>query len=374
MAANVGIGLGDSDIQYHEVRGDIDFDFFEAEKKPCANSVAESKGSSEADTLKENVRVHDNVRTDHLKNDEVSNDSLSSEETRYDDDYDGSNESYGESSDYSSYYGKFLSPTHSAKSEQSLSNDFTVSSSSEQSVEFNRKQHQKDVEISDDSNRLKSSKDAKKKESVKFADHDETTNDIAAGGMQDEEDADSADDNLDMKLLVQAISELGRQSNKRPDSEKSTSEPKSVVGRKNLSFSNDRVSAIDKENRRLLNKLLRIQKPKKISYYSDTTARNSSANINRTRQLRRVEQENTAFLQKLNKTKATKELSRDHLFRDYDKKCQYGVSPFPHSSSKRPGSVASSMISNDHCSTPQSVTSVRSLSKSRRRREWNDRW
>lgn len=101
------------------------------------------------------------------------------------------------------------------------------------------------------------------------------------------------------------------------------------AGRKNMSFSNEEVRTIDRENKRLLSEI--INKKPTTSCRTNNQKQSPSA-INRLKRQKEIERENLRFLQKLQSVKPTKTISRDYLLADHQR-IQKQTSRRPRSSS-----------------------------------------
>ncbi|XP_077983820.1 cilia- and flagella-associated protein 97-like [Glandiceps talaboti] len=145
-------------------------------------------------------------------------------------------------------------------------------------------------------------------------------------------------DARDLSLLLKAVLELdesARHTLRHGVSESSTNKvlfrrPTSSKkpDRKNLSFSNDRVSEIDVENQRLLREIMKGTKPKerkKPKAESTRPVMLSHAALNRAREQRRIERENWNMLKRIEAQKATTYLQRDSLLKEHDKQFSYGL-------------------------------------------------
>ncbi|KAM3623014.1 uncharacterized protein V6R79_006012 [Siganus canaliculatus] len=101
--------------------------------------------------------------------------------------------------------------------------------------------------------------------------------------------------------------------------------------RKNYSFSNDEVRAIDRENQRLLRELSRLtpgprpgSTPGRKTCASITPHfRLSHSALNRQREQQRIERENLAFLKRLESVKPTPGLKRSEQLADYQRQAGY---------------------------------------------------
>ncbi|KAM6940681.1 cilia- and flagella-associated protein 97 [Xenentodon cancila] len=102
--------------------------------------------------------------------------------------------------------------------------------------------------------------------------------------------------------------------------------------KKNYSFNNEEVRRIDRENQRLLRELSRLSpSPRTASgvgkrvHVSSNSSRIHIAHsaVNRKREQHRIEQENLAFLKRLESVKSTPGLRRSDQLEDYQRKLRY---------------------------------------------------
>ncbi|XP_071495154.1 uncharacterized protein [Diadema antillarum] len=231
----------------------------------------------------------------------------------------------------------------------------------------------------------------------------------------------------ELSMLLRAVLEMDETPNtselsmlhknlKRPLSGKRKNRPQSAPmphQRMNMSFSNDEVKRIDRENQRLLQKIVGSPGPGQ----STTKARTGSAShsrasrvpktpmshsaVQRQRDQRRIEIENMQILRRIEAARANPQVKKDSLIRDYRQQMQYAaqVSKTPGGPPARPSSAkrtvkaynsgqgmskASSMSSLGTEFSGDSFTSS-STNRSRSRRAkypgyeaprpaWNDRW
>ncbi|KAM7432594.1 hypothetical protein ABFA07_017030 [Porites harrisoni] len=128
--------------------------------------------------------------------------------------------------------------------------------------------------------------------------------------------------------------------------------------RKNMSFSNTTVDAIDRENQRLLEVITRTRgrpktaQPKKA--VSEPLRVQTSSEVNRYRFQRKVDMENQKLLQRLEAIRPTRSLSRDSLLKDHLKQKQYSKT----ASRSRPSSAKSTTSSVSHFSRSPSESSL----------------
>ncbi|KAL3235870.1 hypothetical protein MRX96_022378 [Rhipicephalus microplus] len=118
---------------------------------------------------------------------------------------------------------------------------------------------------------------------------------------------------VDLQLLVDAIRRLEAHQCEQSRARKEAP----VKGRKNMSFSNEEVQRIDRENQRLLKRILAQQNRPRPKFDSRTPSRLAPSAINRQRQQRQIEVENLALLKKIESAKPSREVapSPDHLQR-----------------------------------------------------------
>ncbi|PRD29282.1 UNVERIFIED_CONTAM: cfap97 [Trichonephila clavipes] len=132
--------------------------------------------------------------------------------------------------------------------------------------------------------------------------------------------------------------------------------------RKNFSFSNVEVRKIDHDNQILLKKIMAQQNRPKSSHLVSSQVRSSSA-VNRQKHQRQIEIENLALLKRLESTKASRNLSRSVLLRDYDRRTP-GVFSRASSRSSYPNSCQSSLRNSNMTSGRSSSISVKSSNSS----------
>ncbi|KAG8185715.1 hypothetical protein JTE90_000704 [Oedothorax gibbosus] len=180
-------------------------------------------------------------------------------------------------------------------------------------------------------------------------------------------------DTIDFRELVKAMNRLQMKQNSRSISTCSGRCSSPVLThkakcRKNLSFTNEEVRKIDSDNQNLLKKIVAQQNRTKAPSAASVHIRPSSA-VNRQRQQRQIELENLALLKRLETTKPSKNLSRSHLLRDFDRRSSGVLSRAPSSRSSYPSSTKSSnrtsgrssaisiKSSNTFCHSPSSQAS-----------------
>uniref|UniRef100_A0A2R5L4H6 Cilia- and flagella-associated protein 97 n=1 Tax=Ornithodoros turicata TaxID=34597 RepID=A0A2R5L4H6_9ACAR len=113
------------------------------------------------------------------------------------------------------------------------------------------------------------------------------------------------EDSVDLRLLVDAIRQLeAHQCDQTSSVRTRRCEPSSVAkGRKNMSFTNEEVQNIDRENQRLLKRILAQQNRPKPKFDTRTPSRLAPSAINRQRQQRQIEVENLALLKRIESAK-----------------------------------------------------------------------
>lgn len=129
---------------------------------------------------------------------------------------------------------------------------------------------------------------------------------VRLGGKNQQRDA------VDLQLLVDAIRRLeahqceqGQASRARKEAVASTL----AKGRKNMSFSNEEVQRIDRENQRLLKRILAQQNRPRPKFDARTPSRLAPSAINRQRQQRQIEVENLALLKRIESAKPSREVA-----------------------------------------------------------------
>ncbi|XP_043561788.1 cilia- and flagella-associated protein 97 [Chiloscyllium plagiosum] len=116
--------------------------------------------------------------------------------------------------------------------------------------------------------------------------------------------------------------------------------------KKNYTFSNEEARRIDRENHRLLQELTRkATKPTAVAVKAmvPSSIRVYHSTLNRQREQERIEQENLAFLKRLEAVKPTKELRRSNQLMDYQRQMSFVESSY--SSQSRPPTRLSSRSS-----------------------------
>ncbi|XP_031554559.1 cilia- and flagella-associated protein 97-like [Actinia tenebrosa] len=191
---------------------------------------------------------------------------------------------------------------------------------------------------------------------------------------------------------------LASSSRSRPRSNYRYSGPRRAAPpeRKNLSFSNNKVMDIDRENQRLLQKITssRVRPKSAVASSKKTFVEpmrvQTAAEVNRTRFQKRVDEDNQKFLQRLQSVKPTKSLSKEYLSKEADAQKNYMTSRARPSSagstiSRRSrmthAGSASSLMSSDSASVASSRVSRASSAswRSRKRKEfpkpvWEPGW
>ncbi|XP_022079562.1 cilia- and flagella-associated protein 97-like isoform X2 [Acanthaster planci] len=175
--------------------------------------------------------------------------------------------------------------------------------------------------------------------------------------------------------------------------------------RVNLSFSNDKVRQIDRENQRLLQKIL--QRPKSGVSTSRAAApltkkggppkMTSHSAIRRQREQQKIEMENMKILERIEAARASSTVRRDKLLQDHSKQMKYAaqvskgsvrphsskLSGYSHSGSLGKGSSTTSLNSDVSRTTTGSAGSRKMRPSSGRsmpppprgpKQAWDDRW
>ncbi|XP_077519134.1 uncharacterized protein LOC144129098 [Amblyomma americanum] len=115
---------------------------------------------------------------------------------------------------------------------------------------------------------------------------------------------------VDLQLLVDAIRRLEAHQCEQGQASRTRKEPPSLAkGRKNMSFSNEEVQRIDRENQRLLKRILAQQNRPRPKFDSRTPSRLAPSAINRQRQQRQIEVENLALLKRIESAKPSREIA-----------------------------------------------------------------
>lgn len=189
------------------------------------------------------------------------------------------------------------------------------------------------------------------------------------GGPTSKNDLESIQKDRDFDDTASRHSSVSSVSRHSSVSSASRSRPKSAVqlnesrrprppDRKNMSFSNTTVDAIDRENQRLLREITRTRgrpksaQPRKV--VSEPLRVQTSSEVNRYRFQRKVDMENQKLLERLQTVKPTRTLSRDSLFKDHIKQKQYSKT----ASRSRPCSAKSTTGSVSHLSRSSSESSL----------------
>ncbi|XP_063414186.1 cilia- and flagella-associated protein 97-like [Mytilus trossulus] len=140
-------------------------------------------------------------------------------------------------------------------------------------------------------------------------------------------------DKIDLRLLMDAVSEIDKQERLKSNTRRVMFEPpNSKGGQKNhYSFDKSRISDIEKENQRLLQQIMHQIGPKqkrqqpKVQQQVPRVDRLTSSAVNRRKQQSKIEQDNMKFLNRLQKAKASRGLSRKEQLDEYSKATLYGV-------------------------------------------------
>jgi hypothetical protein len=138
-------------------------------------------------------------------------------------------------------------------------------------------------------------------------------------------------DTLDLAKLLQTVLEMESHTEKPSSGTRNgcmhTVAPPNA-SRRNYSFTNDQVRAIEQENQRLMKSLMRhAAEAKKMKRHVVKSAtplsrmpkRPASAAINRAKQMQKIEAENLILLRKLQQTRPSNELRRDALVSDFER-------------------------------------------------------
>ncbi|KAK6172805.1 hypothetical protein SNE40_016391 [Patella caerulea] len=234
----------------------------------------------------------------------------------------------------------------------------------------------------------------RKKKNRKHRDHDER--DQSGRDHKTEENLNQCE-NLDLNVLIDAVSELEKDKRIKANTRRVMFAPHERQSRENnYSYSKERAKLIEKENQRLLNEILHSvdnrDRPATRSQYAPVIRRMTPSAINRERQQRKIEAENLALLRRLQKAKPTRGMSKAEQDQQYKKTMLYGVpvstlhssrpksratTPWDElSNSSRMGSRTRSLNSLASAST---ITSAQSTHRSRpssakKKPEWNERW
>ncbi|XP_077558861.1 uncharacterized protein LOC144174199 [Haemaphysalis longicornis] len=119
-------------------------------------------------------------------------------------------------------------------------------------------------------------------------------------------------DSVDLQLLVDAIRRLEAHQCEQGQASRARKEAVAsnlAKGRKNMSFSNEEVQRIDRENQRLLKRILAQQNRPRPKFDSRTPSRLAPSAINRQRQQRQIEVENLALLKRIESAKPSREVA-----------------------------------------------------------------
>lgn len=167
-----------------------------------------------------------------------------------------------------------------------------------------------------------------------------------------------------VEALLEAVKRLelaqnSHESSLRKETPVSTSRSKH---KKNMSFSNEQVRQIDHENQRLLKRILVQQHRPKTRSVTPTLNLPSSA-INRQKQQRQIELENLAFLKRLESAKPSRNLCRSYLLKDYEKRTSSRSSTRP-SSATSLSTMSSRSGTSSRCTSQSSAQKVSPIKKS----------
>lgn len=179
------------------------------------------------------------------------------------------------------------------------------------------------------------------------------------GGPTSKDDRQSTQKDRDFDDTASRHSSVSSASRSRPRSAVHLNESRRPrpLDRKNMSFSNATVDAIDRENKRLLKEITRNRgrpksaQPRKL--VSEPLRVQTSSEVNRYRFQRKVDMENQKLLERLQTVKPTRTLSRDSLLKEHIKQKQYSKT----ASRSRPSSAKSSTGSVSHLSRSSSESS-----------------
>ncbi|XP_076446065.1 uncharacterized protein LOC143283704 [Babylonia areolata] len=211
---------------------------------------------------------------------------------------------------------------------------------------------------------------------------------------------------IDLNILMKAVSELEKQKRVKSNTRRVMFEPLRArpMEKSNFTFSNDDTHRIEQENKRLLRQIMRQvhstgekRHPAKDLKVQQSTLTPSA--INRRREQQRIENENLAFLKRLQKVKPSRGLSRSEQLTAYNSTVLHGIpiaTLHPTGSGPRSGRQSSassiagslgrtrSMTSIHSTATASSFTSRQSSragsrptsakKSGRERPPWNDRW
>ncbi|XP_033121094.1 cilia- and flagella-associated protein 97-like, partial [Anneissia japonica] len=148
---------------------------------------------------------------------------------------------------------------------------------------------------------------------------------------------------LEMDKTPKSLVQMPHTQSSRPTSAKSNLSTKSLPHKRmNMSFSNDRVRQIDRENQRLLQQIMnksgvelqntgvksKSRRPfpsqSATSFNGNHQARLSHSALRRQRENRRIEIENMKILSRIDSTKPTREMTKEALLEDHYKLTRYG--------------------------------------------------
>ncbi|XP_028405196.1 cilia- and flagella-associated protein 97-like [Dendronephthya gigantea] len=159
--------------------------------------------------------------------------------------------------------------------------------------------------------------------------------------------------------------------------------PKRSENRRNFSFRNEQVLAIDMENQRLLREISRprpcsavsTRKEKFKNIVHEPVRIKTSSEVNRKRFQRRIDEENQALLRRLEAVKPTKGLNREHLLRSETSKKNRSR---PSSACSSPGrlSTRTGLVTGHNFDQRDdgSVHSDKSFRKTYAKPEWEAGW
>ncbi|XP_025086218.1 cilia- and flagella-associated protein 97-like [Pomacea canaliculata] len=214
---------------------------------------------------------------------------------------------------------------------------------------------------------------------------------------------------IDLNILMKAVSEIEKEKRVKAQTRRVMFEPVQAksCGKTNYTFSCDDTDRIEKENKRLLQEILKCmhsnseKRQQKVADPSIKRSTLTASAINRRRDQKRIENENLAFLKRLQSVRPSKGISRQEQLHAYNSTVLHGVPisalhPAPsyrtlHSDRSSNFSMADSL---DHRTYSQnslrstaslSVSSASSHQSSRagsrptsakmaERPPWNDRW
>ncbi|XP_023244717.1 cilia- and flagella-associated protein 97-like isoform X1 [Centruroides sculpturatus] len=340
MSVKVGLGANEDDL---DIQGEIDFDFFDREQKqkdlskkielPLVN-----KQNHIRKTLIETVipsLIDDSCENGEKMKDEDKDDchSVSSSVSMTDSEESSlSEESFDDLTESGSITDvtPLTSPCCDSPLPEFLKND-------------NCQPRRKLNDYAED--KMSNDFNMKKRENVKFADNVEWN-------------STSKNNTVDLNALLCAIKQLELEQNKNSSDNKAFQAKFLNSARKNMSFSNEEVRQIDHENQRLLKKILTQQNRPTSKYLGQKSripqSHVSSSAINRLKQQRQIELENLALLKRIESAKPSRDISRTHLLRDYERLSSFSYSS---RSSSRPQSATRKPYHSGRNSLQQSVRS-----------------